>query len=139
MKKELIKLYENNKLFIHYCIVSFVCTIIMYALYIIINILTNGFYIVANTIAYVVSFTVLFLLDRRLFKAFPRRKLEGAIQVNSFILFRAIGLLIDSLILAFLIEKLLIPKFISKVISSSMTFFYNYLTNKLFVFRHKTI
>ncbi len=139
MKKVILKLYEKNKLFIHYCCVSFFCTIIMYTLFILINFFSNGMYLLANVISYVTSFTILFLLDRKLFKAFPRRKLEGALQVNNFIVFRVIGLFIDSFLLTVLIESFLIPHVIAKVISSSMTFFYNYFTNKIFVFRNKTI
>lgn len=137
VKNELIKLYRYNKIFIHYCCISFFCTIIMWILYISINFMTGGLYLVANVISYVVSFTILFLLDRRLFRAKPIKKIEKIKQANNFIIFRGIGLIIDSLLLTMFIEIFGIPNIISKVFSSSITFSYNYVTNKLFVFKNR--
>lgn len=137
MRDRLIKIYKTNKLFIHYCCISFFCTIIMYVLYISINFFTNGLYLLANIISYVVSFTTLFLLDRRLFRAKPMRKRERIKQANNFVIFRAIGLLIDSLLLTVFIEYFNILNIVSKVLSSIITFSYNYITNKLYVFKNR--
>ena len=111
----------------------------MFSLFFIINLITNGLYIVANVIAYTTSFTVLFILDRKLFNAVPKRKRDKAKQLSNFIIFRGIGLIIDSILLTIFIEYFKIPHFISKIMSSSMTFMYNYMTNKLFVFKNKNI
>ncbi len=139
MRKELIELYYKNEKFIKYCMISFFSTILMFSLFFIINLITNGLYIVANVIAYTTSFTVLFILDRKLFNAVPKRKRDKAKQLSNFIIFRGIGLIIDSILLTIFIEYFKIPHFISKIMSSSMTFMYNYMTNKLFVFKNKNI
>lgn len=134
---KVMKIYNSNKLFIHYCCISFFCTIIMYVLYISINFLTNGLYLLANVVSYVVSFTTLFLLDRRLFKAKPISNREKIRQANNFLIFRAIGLLIDSLLLTIFIEYFNIFNIVAKVLSSLITFSYNYITNKLYVFKNR--
>lgn len=43
--------------------------------------------------------------------------------------------MIDSSILVLLIEKFDVPNAYSKVLSSLITFMFNYVTNKLFVFK----
>ncbi len=139
MKNELIKVYNTNKMFIHYCCISFFCTIIMYALFISINYFSNGMYLLAEIISYVVSFTTLFLLDRRLFRAKPQRKRDKVKQANNFIIFRGIGLLIDAILLTVFIEQFGIPNVLSKVLSSCVTFSYNYFTNKIFVFKNRQL
>jgi len=55
--------YNKNKQFINYTLVSLFCTGILYFLYFLITYLTNGRYLVANFIAYIISFTILFVLD----------------------------------------------------------------------------
>ena len=139
MKNEILKLYKSNKMFIHYCCISFFCTIIMYTLFISINFFSNGMYLLAEIVSYVVSFTTLFLLDRRLFRAKPQRKRDKVKQANNFIIFRGIGLLIDALLLTIFIEKFGIPNVLAKVLSSCVTFSYNYFTNKVFVFKNRQL
>ena len=60
---------------------------------------------------------------------------DRAIQLTTFIIIRIIGFPIDSFILHILISKFNIENMISKVISSLIMFIYNYITNKLFVFK----
>ena len=60
-------------------------------------------------------------------------------QVNNFLIFRGIGLLIDTFLLTILIEKFGLPNLISKVLSSLITFSYNYFTNKIFVFKSRKL
>ena len=133
---KLKKIYKENKQFINYTLVSLFCTGILYGLYFSITYLTKGHYIIANFVGYAVSFTVLYILDRKIFEAFLTTRKEKIKQINNFILYRIIGFIIESLILVFLIEKLLIVNAISKLISSLITFIYNYYTNKLFVFKN---
>lgn len=135
-KKNFIeKLYYKNKEFFDYSIVSTVCTGILYFLYFFITWITNGKYIVANFIAYFVSFAVLFVWDQRIFKSRPIRRKARIYQLFVFIVLRIIGFMIDSSILVLLIEKFNVPNVYSKVLSSLITFMFNYVTNKLFVFK----
>lgn len=131
------KLYEKNKNFIKYSIVSLFCTGILYFLYFLITWLTNGKYIIANLIAYIVSFSVLFILDQKLFNSKPDNKKDFMKQLSAFVIFRVIGFVIDSSLLVLFIEKIGLINAIAKISSSLITFLFNYIVNKLFVFRNK--
>ena len=134
-KSKLEKFYDKNKEFILYTLVSVICTVILYLLYFIITYATNGYYILANFIAYAVSFTILYILDQKIFKSRPFRKKDRVRQLIIFIIFRVIGFMIDSSILVLFIEKFYISHMFSKILSSLITFMFNYITNKLFVFK----
>ena len=131
------KLYEKNKNFIKYSIVSLFCTVILYFLYFLITWLRNGKYIIANLIAYIVSFSVLFILDQKLFNSKPDNKKDFMKQLSAFVIFRVIGFVIDSSLLVLFIEKIGLINAIAKISSSLITFLFNYIVNKLFVFRNK--
>lgn len=133
-KSKLERLYYGNKQFIDYTFVSFVCTIILYLLYFFITWITKGKYIIANFVAYFVSFTILFLWNRKIFNSKPRRKKDQLYQIFLFIIFRVIGFIADSVILVGLIEYFKMPYSVSKVISSLTMFIFNYATNKIFIF-----
>ena len=128
------EIYLKNKLFIHYCIISFVCTIILYLVYFIINYISNNQYILSNFFGYLISFTLLFILDQKLFKSKPKDKKILLRQILIFIFIRAMGFLLESMILVILIEKLKLSNLIAKLISSTIIFIYNYLANKKYVF-----
>lgn len=131
------KLYEKNKNFIKYSIVSLFCTVILYFLYFLITWLRNGKYIIANLIAYIVSFSVLFILDQKLFNSKLDNKKDFMKQLSAFVIFRVIGFVIDSSLLVLFIEKIGLINAIAKISSSLITFLFNYIVNKLFVFRNK--
>ena len=138
-KSKIEKFYLKNKVFILYTLVSFFCTGILYSVYYSINLITDGNYFIANLIAYTLSFTILYLLDKEVFKSKPTRKKKRIEQLTMFILFRIIGFIFDSLLLMILIEKFHIDNMVSKIISSLVTFIFNYITNKLFVYKNKLI
>ncbi len=131
------KIYENNKQFIKYSIVSMFCTVILYFLYFLITWLTNGRYIIANLIAYIVSFSVLFILDQKLFNSKPDNKKDTIKQLSAFVIFRVIGFTIDSSLLVLFIEKMGLINAIAKISSSLITFLFNYIVNNLFVFKKR--
>ena len=132
--KKIKEIYFKNKLFIHYCIISFLCTIIMYLVYFIVNYMNNNLYILANFLGYIVSFTILFILDQKLFKSKPKDKKLFLKQILLFVFIRAMGFLLESLILVILIEKIGLSNLIAKLFSSTFIFFYNYTANKNYVF-----
>ena len=132
--KKIKEIYFKNKLFIHYCIISFLCTIIMYLVYFIVNYINNNLYILANFLGYIVSFTILFILDQKLFKSKPKDKKLFLKQILLFVFIRAMGFLLESLILVILIEKIGLSNLIAKLFSSTFIFFYNYTANKNYVF-----
>ena len=121
---------KKNDIFIKYCLISLFCTIILYLLFYIINESTNGNYVLANVVAYTTSFTLLFILDQKLFKS-KKNKFN---QLINFIIARLFGLVLDTMLLTILIEKFNIPNIYAKIFGSLIMFTYNYLTNKLFVF-----
>ena len=133
-KSKLEKFYYKNKEFIDYNIVSFICTIILYVVFFLVNVITKGNYLMANFFSYTISFTVLYILDKEVFKSKPRRKKERAKQLTSFIIVRIIGFPLDSLVLHLLISNFSMNNMLAKFIGSMIMFIYNYLTNKLFVF-----
>ena len=102
-KSKLEKIYDKNKEFINYCLVSAVCTGILYIVFFLVDLITKGNYLLANFISYVVSFTILFFWDQKLFKSKPRKKKDKIAQVTSFIIIRVIGFPLDSLVLHILI------------------------------------
>lgn len=134
-KSKIEKFYYKNKEFIDYTIVSLACTGILYFLYFLITWITKGRYIIANFVAYFVSFTILFIWDQKVFKSNPIGKKAKLYQLTIFIILRVIGFMIDSSILVLLIEKFGVTNAISKILSSLITFMFNYVTNKLFVFK----
>lgn len=135
--KKIKEIYLKNNLFIHYCIISFLCTIILYIVYFLINYVSGNQYILANFWGYLVSFTLLFILDQKLFKSRPKDKKILLKQILIFIVIRAIAFLLESIILVILIEKIKLSNIIAKFISSTIIFIYNYLANKNYVFINK--
>lgn len=131
----MIKIYNKYKEFIKYCTISVLCTIVLYVIYFTITKINKDAYILANFIAYIVSFTILFILNKKLFNSIPKTKKEYITQVLDFIIFRLFGFLIDSTLLVIFIEKIGISNVLSKVISSLITFIYNYYTNKKYIFK----
>lgn len=129
------KFYDKNKEFINYCLVSFVCTVILYLVFYVVDLITKGNYLLANLISYIISFTILFIWDQRIFKSKPKRKKDKIIQLISFIIVRIIGFPLDSLVLHMLIINFDMNNMIAKILGSLIMFIYNYLTNKLFVFK----
>lgn len=134
-KNKFEKFYYKNKEFIDYNIVSFICTIILYLVFFIVDLISKGNYILANFFSYTISFTVLFILDRKVFKAKPKRKKDRLKQLIAFIIVRVIGFPLDSFVLTFLIKEFKIGNMAAKIIGSFVMFIYNYATNKLFVFK----
>ena len=134
-KSKLEKFYIRNKEFINYNIVSFVCTLVLYLVFFIVDLITKGNYIVANFLSYSISFSLLYVLDMKVFKAKPFTRRGKIRQLTSFIIVRLIGFPLDSLVLSFLINHFNIGNMAAKVIASLIMFIYNYLTNKLFVFK----
>lgn len=132
--KKIKEIYLKNKLFIHYCIISFLCTIILYIVYYLVNYFSNNQYILANFLGYLISFTMLFIYDQKLFNSKPKDKKALLKQILIFIIIRALGFLLESLILIVLIEKIGLSSLIAKLISSTIIFIYNYLANKKYVF-----
>ncbi len=134
-KTKLEKLYYKNEEFIKYCFVSFVCTGILYLIFFLVDLITKGNYLLANFLSYTISFTILFIWDQRIFKSKPRRRKDKIAQITSFIIIRVIGFPLDSLVLSMLINKFDIGNMTSKILGSLIMFIYNYITNKLFVFK----
>lgn len=132
---KLEKLYHKNEEFIKYCFVSFVCTGILYLIFFLVDLITKGNYLLANFLSYTISFSILFIWDKKIFKSKPRKKRDKIAQVTSFVIIRIIGFPLDSLILHELIVKFKMDNMIAKVLGSLIMFMYNYITNKLFVFR----
>ena len=134
-KSKLEKFYDKNEEFIKYCLVSTICTGILYLVFFIVDLITKGNYLLANFLSYTISFTVLFILDQRVFKSRPIRKRDKLKQLTAFIIVRIIGFPLDSLVLSILINKFGIGNMAAKVLGSIIMFMYNYVTNKLFVFK----
>ena len=134
-KSKIEKLYYKNEEFIKYCFVSLVCTGILDLLFFLVDLITKGNYMLANFLSYTISFTILFIWDQRVFKSKPRRKKEKIAQVTSFIIIRVIGFPLDSIVLSILINKFSIGNMAAKVLGSFIMFMYNYITNKVFVFK----
>ena len=136
-KSKLEKFYYKNEIFIKYCFVSFVCTCILYLVFYLVNLITKGNYLLANFLSYAISFTVLFFWNRKVFNYKPIRKKDRLEQTISFVIIRAIGFPLDSFILFLLIKEFNIGNMTAKVLASLIMFMYNYITNKLFVYKER--
>lgn len=134
-KSKLEKFYDKNKEFINYCLVSAVCTGILYLVFFLVDLITKGNYLLANFFSYVISFTVLFIWDRHIFKSKPKKRKDRISQLISFIIIRIVGFPLDSLVLHILIKNFSMGNMLAKIFGSLIMFIYNYLTNKLFVFK----
>lgn len=134
-KSKLEKFYLKNEEFIKYCLISFVCTVILYLIFFLTDLITKGNYLLANFLSYTISFSALFILDQKLFKSKPAKRRDKLAQLTSFIIVRVIGFPLDSLVLSVLINKFHIANMAAKVLGSLIMFMYNYVTNKLFVFK----
>ena len=138
-KSKLEKFYLKNREFIDYCLVSLVCTGILYLVFFIVDLITKGNYLLANFFSYTISFTVLYIWDMHIFKAKPQRRKNKIKQLLSFIIVRVVGFPLDSYILHLLIENFTMGNMTAKVLSSLIMFIYNYITNKLFVFKKNNL
>lgn len=136
-KNKLEKFYCKNEIFIKYCFVSFVCTCILYLVFYLVNLITKGNYLLANFLSYAISFTVLFFWNRKVFNYKPIRRKDRLEQTISFVIIRAIGFPLDSFILFLLIKEFNIGNMTAKVLASLIMFMYNYITNKLFVYKER--
>lgn len=134
-KSKLEKFYFKNKEFINYCLISLVCTGILYLVFFIVNKVTSGNYLLANFLSYTISFTILFIWDQKLFKSRPIRRKDRMVQVFTFIIIRLIGFPLDSFVLHVFISNFNMENMVAKVIASLVMFMYNYVTNKLFIFK----
>lgn len=134
-KSRIEKLYYKNEEFIKYCLVSLVCTGILYLVFFFVDLITRGNYLLANFLSYTISFTVLFVWDQKLFKSKPIRKRDKIMQVISFIIVRVVGFPLDSLVLHVLISEFNMSNMVAKIFGSLIMFMYNYITNKLFIFK----
>lgn len=134
-KSKIEKLYYKNEEFIKYCLVSLVCTGILYFVFFFVDLITKGNYLLANFLSYTISFTILFVWDQKLFKSKPIRKRDKIMQVISFIIVRVVGFPLDSLVLHVLISEFNMSNMVAKVFGSLIMFMYNYITNKLFIFK----
>lgn len=134
-KSKIEKLYYKNEEFIKYCLVSLVCTGILYFVFFFVDLITKGNYLLANFLSYTISFTILFVWDQKLFKSKPIRKRDKIVQVISFIIVRVVGFPLDSLVLHVLINEFNMSNMVAKVFGSLIMFMYNYITNKLFIFK----
>lgn len=136
-KSKLEKFYYKNETFIKYCFVSFVCTCILYLVFYLVNLITKGNYLLANFLSYAISFTVLFFWNRKVFNYKPIRRKDRLEQTISFVIIRVIGFPLDSFILFLLIKEFNISNMTAKVLASLIMFMYNYITNKLFVYKER--
>ena len=134
-KSKLEKFYYKNEEFILYSLVSIFCTILLYLLFYIVDKITNGNYILANFISYLLSFSLLFVLNQKLFKSRPLTKKGRFNQLMTFVVIRVVGFPIDSAVLSLLINYSNMNNMVAKIIVSLIMFIYNYITNKLFVFK----
>ena len=130
-------IYTKNKKFVHSSIISMICTGIRFIIYFFILWITKGRYIFANLISYVISFTILFFANQKLFDSKPAQKKDEAKQLSLFITYRIFGFFIDSALLALFIEKFKFSDVPARVFSSLLTFIYNYFTNKIYVFKYR--
>ena len=138
-KNRLEKFYYKNEEFIKYCLISLFCTLILYLVFFIVDLITKGNYLIANFFSYTISFALLFYLNQRLFKARPKRKRDKFSQLSIFIIIRVIGFPLDSLVLSVLITKFNMGNMVAKIVGSLIMFMYNYITNKLFVFKKQEL
>ena len=138
-KSNIEKFYDKNEEFIKYCFVSAVCTGILYLVFFVVDLITRGNYLLANFFSYTISFAVLYIWDKRIFKTRPKRKRDRAKMLSSFIIVRIIGFPLDSMVLSILINNFDMGNMFAKVVGSLIMFIYNYLTNKLFVFNKTDI
>lgn len=134
-KSKLEKFYYKNEEFILYSLVSIFCTILLYLLFYIVDKITNGNYILANFVSYLLSFSLLFVLNQKLFKSRPLTKKGRFNQLMTFVVIRVVGFPIDSAVLSLLINYSNMNNMVAKIIVSLIMFIYNYITNKLFVFK----
>ena len=130
-------IYKKNEKFVYSSLISLVCTGIRFAIYFLFLNSTNGNYLLANLISYVISFTILFFANQKLFESKPERKKDEAKQLSLFVIYGIIGFFIDSALLTLFIETFKFESVSARVFSALITFIYNYFTNKLFVFKYR--
>ena len=134
-KSKLEKFYLKNEEFIKYSFVSTVCTGILFLIFFLVDLITKGNYLLANFLSYTISFTVLFIWDIKLFNANPKTRRVNVPKLSTFKILILIRFPLDSLVLSVLINKFHIANMAAKVLGSLIMFMYNYMTNKLFVFK----
>lgn len=125
------RIYQRNKQFISYCFCCFLCSFIRYSLYFFITWISNGIYLLANLIAYIISAIIFYFYVQKLMTLDNKKHRFEIKKLSKFMGFKIIEFIFESFILILLIEKLNLGAFLSKLFSSLITYIFNRTINKL--------
>ena len=89
--------------------------------------------VVSNVIAYAISITVQFIINKRI--VFKDRKKSSIKQIGLFLFVKLIAFVLDTIVLFICTKILLLGQLISKVISNCSTTISNYSLNNKMVFK----
>lgn len=125
---------RNNK-FITYCFFAIITTAINVITYLVFYKFVTNNIIISNIVAYAVSLTAQFIINKNLvFKAGNEKII---IQIIMFLFVKVVSFSIDSAVLILLHDYLKINNAISKLISNASTTISNYYLNEKLVFKNR--
>lgn len=124
----------NNK-FIKYVFFAIITSLLNVGTYILFYNYVIDNIILSNVIAYTVSITLSFILNKKI--VFKNNSGNLLKQITSYLSVKALSFVIDSLVLIITVRWLGLNNFISKLIANASTTISNYTLNQQVVFKDK--
>lgn len=136
IEKIIKKLFTREM--ISYLIFGVLTTLVNLVVFQLCDAVLGIYYIAANVIAWIIA-VIFAYVTNKLF-VFDSKSWELKLVVKEVISFgsaRILSLLFETGFIAFTVEVIGIPKFISKIIASIFVVIINYVASKLFIFKKK--
>ncbi|GHV15565.1 dolichol-phosphate mannosyltransferase [Fibrobacterales bacterium] len=124
-----IKKYRIS--FIKYFVAGFICALIDWSIFYVLNYWAHIYYLFSAACAFIISGTINYFLCKQIFISRGRKQI-----VDYFLVLFAstIALSIDLSVMYLLVEQLVIPPMLAKILGTGTAFIFNYLSRQFFIF-----
>ena len=136
MLKKITKLTDYFKSEIAYLVVGVLTTIINLAVFYLLNVLCGFNYVIAHFVAWIASITFAYPANRKW--VFNSNNKHIPKEAAMFVISRLFSLGLETVLLLFGVELLLINENIVKPVINIIVIFCNYITGRFIVFRKKS-
>lgn len=122
--------------FVRGSIVSFLSTIIDFTVLFLLTLVFCNHYIICNTFSYIIGTATNYMLTN--IYVFEHHKYNNIlIEILLFVILSIIGLIINDYLLFLFAFKFKLSIFFSKILSSSIVYFWNYYSKKFIIYYKK--
>lgn len=136
--KPLVSLYDKYREVWLYLFFGFLTTVINFLVYEVFTKLFDVKYSISNVIAWILSVTFAYIVDRNIVFESQKNKITDIIkEIVLFFGARIMSLIIDMILMYIGVELLLVNDTVVKIISNIVVIIVNYLISKLIVFNRR--